>query len=87
MKYQNGNAWLNDVRDALQASELVEPPDWVRERARRLFESRRALQAPTLFTRIRASLIFDSRRPGLAPVSRGRCGQMVRVRCRLSASR
>jgi hypothetical protein len=66
MKYQNGNAWLNDVRDALQASELVEPPDWVRERARRLFESRRALQAPTLFTRIRASLIFDSRRPGLA---------------------
>jgi hypothetical protein len=66
MKYQNGNAWLNDVRDALQASELVEPPDWVRERAKRLFESHRPLHSPTLLTRIRASLVFDSRRPGLA---------------------
>lgn len=66
MKYQNGNAWLIDVHDALQASELVEPPDWVRQRARRLFETRGPVHSPTLLTRIRASLIFDSRRPGRA---------------------
>ena len=66
MNYQNGNAWLNDVRDALQTSDLVEPPDWLRARARQLFETQRVAPSPTMLTRIRASLVFDSRRPGLA---------------------
>src|SRR5919202_4613128 len=66
MKYENGYAWLDEVRDALRASELVEPPGWVRERARRLFASHAVAFARPLLTRIRASLILDSRRPGLA---------------------
>ena len=66
MNYQNGNAWLNDVRDALQTSDLVEPPDWLRARARQLFETQRVAPSPTMLTRVRASLVFDSRRPGLA---------------------
>ena len=66
MKYENGYAWLDEVRDALRASELVEPPGWVRERARRLFASHAVAHARPLLTRIRASLIFDSRRHGLA---------------------
>jgi hypothetical protein len=67
MTYQNGNAWLNDVRNALQASDLVEPPDWLRERARSLFKVHRVVpSSPPLVTRVRASLVFDSRRPGLA---------------------
>ena len=67
MKHQNGDAWLNDVREALTAGELVEPPDWVRERARRLFQTHGPAPAPSLLTRVRGSLVFDSRRSGLAP--------------------
>jgi hypothetical protein len=61
-------AWLADVRAALAHADLVEPPDWVRERARRLFRTRTttALASATLLARVRASLLFDSRRPGLA---------------------
>src|SRR5579859_4987163 len=61
-------AWLADVRAALSQPELIEPPDWVRERARRLFDARGA--SPTgsarLLERVRAALVFDSRL-GLAP--------------------
>src|SRR5258708_1428583 len=64
----NDAAWLADVHAALAHADLVEPPDWVRERARRIFRPPTSTQAasPTLFERIRASLLFDSRRPGLA---------------------
>jgi hypothetical protein len=54
--------WIADLRAAVAIGGLVEPPDWVRERARGLFQAR-----PTLLARVRASLVFDSRRPGLAP--------------------
>jgi hypothetical protein len=66
MTYQNGNDWLDDVRTALTAGELVEAPEWVRERARRLFRSHDPSHLATLLTRIRASLILDSRRRGPA---------------------
>src|SRR5229473_1602612 len=61
-------AWLADVRAALAQADLVEPPDWVRERARRLFSDRTSTApvSATLLERVRASLLFDSRRPGLA---------------------
>jgi hypothetical protein len=66
MDSQNGNAWLDDVRDALRVGQLVEPPDWVRERARRLFQTLTPAAPPTLISRIRASLVRDSRRLGVA---------------------
>jgi hypothetical protein len=69
MDQRNTNAdWLADVRAALSASDLVEPPDWVRERARRLFPARTPSPSlsSTVLARVRASLLFDSRRPGLA---------------------
>ena len=61
-------AWLADVRAALAHADLIEPPDWVRERARRLFRFRTSASSmsATLLARVRASLLFDSRRPGLA---------------------
>ena len=61
-------AWLADVRAALAHADLIEPPDWVRERARRLFRTRTSTPtvSATLLARVRASLLFDSRTPGLA---------------------
>jgi hypothetical protein len=61
-------AWLADVRAALAQADLVEPPDWVRERARRLFRARSSTLSTTvtLLARVRATLLFDSRAPGLA---------------------
>src|SRR5258707_15034029 len=59
------DAWLANVRAAFSTAELVEPPDWVRDRAKRAFRSRATRTAP-IFERVRASLIFDSRKPGLA---------------------
>ena len=60
--------WIRGVRDALLAGDLVDPPDWVRNRARRLFDSARSSQrASSLMARIRAALVFDSRRKRLAP--------------------
>src|SRR5438270_405226 len=69
MDFQNGNAWLNDVRDAVRAGELVEPPEWVKERARRLFQrlTPASSATPTIINRIRAALVRDSRRMGVAP--------------------
>src|SRR5207237_6553066 len=61
------HSWLRDVRDALLAGDLVDPPDWVRERATHLFSSHgRSRHASSLIGRLRASLVFDSRRAGLA---------------------
>jgi hypothetical protein len=72
MKTVPPDDWIADVRATLAVSGLVEPPDWVRERARALFRTRFARHAApsssrTLVARVRASLVFDSRRPGLAP--------------------
>jgi hypothetical protein len=73
MNTDHRDDWIVDVRATLAVGGLVEPPDWVRERARGLFRGRfaqhpaRPMSRP-LLDRIRASLIFDSRRPGLAPV-------------------
>jgi hypothetical protein len=65
----NDAAWLAGVRAAHSRADFVEPPDWVRERARRLFRS--PTTSPSAFSpllaRVCASLLFDSRRPGLAP--------------------
>jgi hypothetical protein len=59
-------SWLRGVRDVLVDSELVEPPQWVLQRARRLFTARRPSAA--LIDRVRASLVFDSRVSGPAQV-------------------
>jgi hypothetical protein len=67
MNQEQDTPWFRDARSAFLASELVEPPDWVRERARHLFETHSPRRATTLLSRIRASLVFDSRQPGLAP--------------------
>src|SRR3977135_337409 len=59
------DAWLANVRAAYSAAELVEPPDWVRDRAKRAFRSTAARAAP-IVERVRATLVFDSRKSGLA---------------------
>ena len=56
--------WIREVRDALMAGELVDPPESVRQRARCLFH--RARLAPGIVERVRAALMFDSRRTALA---------------------
>jgi len=65
--------WIAEVRATLAAGGLVEPPEWVRERARELFSVRARSSpqpaptaSPPLLDRVRASLVLDSRRPGLA---------------------
>jgi len=72
MKTDPRHDWIADVRATLAAEPLVEPPNWVRERARGIFSARLGHRpAPAasrdLLARVRAALIFDSRRPGLAP--------------------
>src|SRR5437762_7678437 len=68
MNHDRDNAWLANLRAASSAAELVEPPDWVRDRAKRAFRPRAARAASTqILARVRASLIFDSRKPGIAP--------------------
>jgi hypothetical protein len=66
MKREQGYPWIRDVRDALLPGDLVAPPNWLRERARRLFESHAPARVASLIGRVRASLVFDSRRRGLA---------------------
>jgi hypothetical protein len=72
METDHHAAWIADVRTVLAVGGLVEPPDWVRERARKLFRTRLA-QHPThaasrtVLARVRAALEFDSRRPRNAP--------------------
>jgi len=64
------NDWIAEVRATLAVKGLVEPPEWVRERARGAFRTRfthpkRYQAQPALLARVRAALVFDSRRPGL----------------------
>jgi len=71
MKTQQHDDWIARVRATLAVGGLVEPPDWVRERARGIFRSRRVDHparplSRALFERVHASLIFDSRRPSVA---------------------
>jgi hypothetical protein len=71
MKKQEADAWLADLRAIVSRGDLVEPPGWVLERARRLFRTRAMarVRPSGILTRIRASLVFDSRLGGLlAPV-------------------
>jgi hypothetical protein len=57
---------------------LVEPPAWVRQRAKRLFRSVAAeRERPTLLSRLRANLIFDSRRQGLGATAGVRSGAVL----------
>lgn len=59
--------WVAGVRDALLADDLKEPPEWLRERARQLFQKRPSGAPAKLVERARAVLIFDSRRAAQAP--------------------
>jgi hypothetical protein len=69
MWHETGDGWLADVRQALSVGPLVEPPRWMRERAKELFSGRLTMSGRNLSSwvaRVRASLLFDSRRPGSA---------------------
>jgi hypothetical protein len=61
------DALVAELRSLRTSGDLVEPPGWVRERARRLFRTGTSAK-PSLISRITATLAFDSRRPGLRPV-------------------
>jgi hypothetical protein len=69
MWHETRDGWLADVRQAFSVSPLVEPPRWMRERAKQLFNGRlttSGLKLSSWVARARASLLFDSRRPGSA---------------------
>jgi len=66
MKIDEDYSWIRGVCDALSAGELVEPPDWVRQRARQVFQPDGPRGGRTLIERVRASLVFDSRQSGMA---------------------
>jgi hypothetical protein len=59
-------SWLRQVQADWAAGELVEPPAWVTQRARRLFgPAAEAAAAPArMVERLRATLVFDSRQAG-----------------------
>jgi hypothetical protein len=61
------DALVAELRSLRTSGDLVEPPGWVRERARGLFRTGTTAK-PSLISRIKATLAFDSRRPGLRPV-------------------
>jgi hypothetical protein len=64
MKLDEHGECVATVRQAMSSTALVDPPEWVRERARRLY--RTPLRGTmTLIERVRAALVFDSRKPGL----------------------
>ena len=62
-------AWLRGVQADWAAGELVEPPFWVSQRAKRLLRRppEASLQPKRALERLRATLLFDSRQPGPAP--------------------
>jgi hypothetical protein len=64
MKHTDNEVWL-DLRQAFRAGDLVEPPEWVRERAKRAFGARPGA-GRSLLAHVRARLLFDSRQSGLA---------------------
>jgi hypothetical protein len=66
MNHEQDRAWLQHLRDAFSGNDLVEPPEWVRERARQLFRSGGPQASMSVVDRVRATLIFDSRHGGLA---------------------
>ena len=60
-----GGVWLAQVQALWTRGDLIDPPDWVRERAKRLFRMRPGVPLPRsngVLARIRAALVFDSRR-------------------------
>jgi hypothetical protein len=62
MNHEQDYTWIRGVRDALLGRDLIEPPDWVRRRARQIFHG----GGSSLVERVRAVLVLDSRRAGLA---------------------
>jgi hypothetical protein len=67
MNHQPDQAWMHRLREVLSANDFVEPPDWVRESARRLFMTLGPQPRSSLVQRLRATLIFDSRRTSPTP--------------------
>src|SRR5437870_4432717 len=66
MRKADQDVLIADVRAALSLGDLVEPPDWVKQRAKRLFRTGPAATSASFGARVRAALVFDSRRPGIA---------------------
>lgn len=54
--------WLHSLSAAFRGHDLVDPPDWVRQRAKQVFHH----HPRSLVDRVRAVLLFDSRSPGMA---------------------
>jgi hypothetical protein len=70
--------WLATVRAVWARGDLIEPPAWVRQRAKGLFRSHVADgERPTLVSHLRATLIFDSRRQGLGATAGVRSGAVL----------
>jgi hypothetical protein len=67
MRNADQDLLIADVRSALARGDLIEPPDWVKQRAKRLFRTHTAATPASFGARVRAALVFDSRRPGTAP--------------------
>jgi hypothetical protein len=69
-------AWIVDVRALWARGDLVEPPTWVGERAKRLFRTQSvpASRSHALLSRLRATLVFDSRRQSLSAATGVRSG-------------
>jgi hypothetical protein len=70
--------WLAAVRAVWARGDLIEPPAWVRQRAKGLFRSHVADGGrQSLVSRVRATLIFDSRRQGLGATAGVRSGAVL----------
>ena len=67
MNHEQDQAWVHHVREALASGDLVDPPEWVRDRARSLFHARGPRRSTSVVDRVRATLLFDSRRMSAAP--------------------
>jgi hypothetical protein len=67
MNHEPDQAWTQQLRDLLSANDLVQPPEWIRDRARRLFHTHGPRSSGSLVERFRATLVFDSRQSGLVP--------------------
>jgi hypothetical protein len=67
MNQEHDQAWVHHIREALASGDLVDPPEWVRERARHLFHTRGPKRSVAVVERVRATLVFDSRRRSAAP--------------------
>jgi hypothetical protein len=68
-EHEDGDlAWLPGVQAAWLTADLVEPPIWVTQRAKRLLrpQAETSPQPKRAFERLRATLLFDSRQRGPA---------------------